>query len=580
MQLSRFSGRWGRKTLLIIGVLFIGFAARQAIFRQFGLGQSAQAQSNSDRWNGAGATPPPSTTYPTPAEAFQSAVAQYYPNNNNYHPTNNHVAQYKTTAQYPGNPVAQHPGNPYPSVGMREARPGYPGGHYADASQTASFTPQALRVLDELRNTPESQREPSKLDTLREELQRQFQSTHASQLRRLEQIMASAEQSKQILERRAAQRDAIVERRMAELLGQRDALAWDFALDQGMNPGLSNSGPSNGLAFPFSPPVNSPRAPVGPNTPAVNIAPSLQPVAPPASLSQPPAYQKSEGPSNRFSFDAERKQVEALDRRLQADTTAFQEAAQLAQLKRQSGMEAGRLSDLETEAKPAQRPNLSTNLAPSDLKKHMVIGNWVMHLKQRLPTVEQSFNDGQASPDELSQTRSELALAEAQWRYVRILQERDLRLQELTLENARTELSSVKDWLSHASTSKDSSEAVKQQKVELQNRLEIATSAVERAEFELDAAQQHARMLQELNTRIQAMDKSVQDKSVQDKSVQDKSAVDKQPVKQQADTRRAASAPAIQPSGPLSTDAQNQGSNPNDPPTDQESKADANPIPE
>lgn len=84
------------------------------------------------------------------------------------------------------------------------------------------------QLLNELRRMPKDARDEDKLSQLKQLLHGQFESKHREQTQRLQKILADAEKTKAILAQREEQKDKIVERRLTELLGERDPLNWDY----------------------------------------------------------------------------------------------------------------------------------------------------------------------------------------------------------------------------------------------------------------------------------------------------------------------------------------------------------------
>lgn len=93
-------------------------------------------------------------------------------------------------------------------------------------------------LLHELREGQESSPNPERLQMLRKWVAEQFDQRHKSQVARLETIQAELQRTQEILDRRNGQRDEIIERRLAQLLGEQDPLQWDYqpAVPQNLSP--------------------------------------------------------------------------------------------------------------------------------------------------------------------------------------------------------------------------------------------------------------------------------------------------------------------------------------------------------
>lgn len=126
-------------------------------------------------------------------------------------------------------------------------------------------------LLHELREAQESSPNPEKLQTLRRLVAEQFDKRHKSQVARLETIQAELQRTQEILDRRNGQRDEIIERRLAQLLGEQDPLQWDY---QPAVPQLSS--PYQGYPTPRSAtPTTSPGVPQFPIAPGQYPYPNI-----------------------------------------------------------------------------------------------------------------------------------------------------------------------------------------------------------------------------------------------------------------------------------------------------------------
>ncbi len=132
-------------------------------------------------------------------------------------------------------------------------------------------TQQIANLLRELRADGETAPNPEKLQTLRKWVAEQFDKRHKSQVARLEEIQADLQRTQEILDRRDGQRDEIIERRVAQLLGEQDPLQWDY---QPAIPQLSVA--NQGYDTPRTTPASAPRGlPEFPRAPVHNAPPDL-----------------------------------------------------------------------------------------------------------------------------------------------------------------------------------------------------------------------------------------------------------------------------------------------------------------
>jgi hypothetical protein len=91
---------------------------------------------------------------------------------------------------------------------------------------------QRARVLaEQLHATPTSQRDEKKMDELRKILDQSFVSMQEAQEQRLAKLLEEVAKTKAVLEKRKANQEEIVERRMSELLGNPDTTKWDYEVN-------------------------------------------------------------------------------------------------------------------------------------------------------------------------------------------------------------------------------------------------------------------------------------------------------------------------------------------------------------
>lgn len=116
------------------------------------------------------------------------------------------------------------------SVPSEWAQPRYP----VRVNGDEPLPPEAQNLLQELRAQPPGSRDEKKLAALREAIEKKFQAKHEGHVKRLEKLQAEMDKAQQILDRRQKQRDEIIDRRVAELLGQSDPLGWNYYVDAGV----------------------------------------------------------------------------------------------------------------------------------------------------------------------------------------------------------------------------------------------------------------------------------------------------------------------------------------------------------
>lgn len=185
---------------------------------------------------------------------------------------------------------------------------------------------QIANLLRELREAQESSPNPEKLQMLRKLVAEQFDKRHKSQVARLESIQAELQRTQEILDRRNGQRDEIIERRVAQLLGEQDPLRWDY---QPAVPQLSS--PYQGYPTPRSAtPTTSPGVPLSrpplPQFPYPNITygagdvyyPGPYPPQLPRNSSEDEAVQAAENDARRARAAADALQRRANSLRMSA----------------------------------------------------------------------------------------------------------------------------------------------------------------------------------------------------------------------------------------------------------------------
>ncbi len=179
------------------------------------------------------------------------------------------------------------------------------------AFEDSSAARRIRELSDKIRALPEDQRPPDLMTEFKKLVAEQFEQRHQSQLERLDKILADAKATEAALKRREEQKDAIIQRRMLELLGERDPLNWDYqpgVLPSGLytnpqaapsvfQPALASATPL--ATFPADndtrphPPAASPAAPDLPGVPGL----------PPTLRRTPPTGFPGSQPSNsKFPF--------------------------------------------------------------------------------------------------------------------------------------------------------------------------------------------------------------------------------------------------------------------------------------
>lgn len=117
----------------------------------------------------------------------------------------------------------------------------------------------------DLQQLPAEQRSQEKLDELKKRVAEQFEERHQAQVTRLAQVMAEVKRAQEILDRRDDQREEIINRRVAELMGQQDPLQWDYQPSTPTtDPHFPSTSPAN---WSPQPPISRPSPPATPQTP-------------------------------------------------------------------------------------------------------------------------------------------------------------------------------------------------------------------------------------------------------------------------------------------------------------------------
>lgn len=104
----------------------------------------------------------------------------------------------------------------------------------APTRMDTKYDPEINQLLGEISQAGENFDRVEKEKLLKELVDKQFQLRHNAQLERLKTIQASIAAAQRVLDKREGSREQIVERRVSELLGQRDPLNWSFQPEQDM----------------------------------------------------------------------------------------------------------------------------------------------------------------------------------------------------------------------------------------------------------------------------------------------------------------------------------------------------------
>ncbi len=233
-------------SLLVLSLVFMALNQRH---------QQARAQQLLDR-----------STEPTAAvlfpEPFHSPVQQFIQSN----PAN--VAA-SPAAPMPG-PSPTRPNSAWGVTSMQSgpvaqwAPPNYPGQPAYAPQPISTHRQEVMRLVGELKRVPEDQRDAEKISQLQEYLMGEFEDRHNGQLQRLDKLKQQTARTEETLTMRAAKKDEIVGRRMAELLGNKDPLNWDY--------GNASASPLGQLYFAPTPSSSSPGLPL---TPSMDAAPAV-----------------------------------------------------------------------------------------------------------------------------------------------------------------------------------------------------------------------------------------------------------------------------------------------------------------
>lgn len=91
-------------------------------------------------------------------------------------------------------------------------------------------TNQLRSLVNRIRSIPAKDRTEEDLASLEELVANQFELQHQAQVDRLKKILDQASETQKVLEERNQKKDEIVQRRVLELLGQKDPMNWDYQI--------------------------------------------------------------------------------------------------------------------------------------------------------------------------------------------------------------------------------------------------------------------------------------------------------------------------------------------------------------
>lgn len=340
------------------------------------------------------------------------------------------------------------------------------------SNQEQPVTPEVWRLIQELRAQNPDSRDEQKLADLRKELEKEFHAKHDSQVKRLEKLLADVEQAQKILDQRDKQRAEIIDRRIAELLGQSDPLGWNYSLEgnrpnyNGSSPnqlhGDSNRYPStmpNALTPSIPPPESwadpspdnnrgrsNPSYSVNPNTPTPPAPPVASTIPAPPKMTQPGA-----GP------------------------------------------------DEPTSAKNWNSGTPTTE--PSN--EFVAIGYRWKGLKEQFELAEEKHRLGLLGQSEYVKIKNDLAASEAQWQQQLRDLERAHQLNELALQETKLEEQLSKAEYEDAYDSYQRGSSTYAAARRLQLKRQIAQNALKRAEHELESLTEDLEWAKEFQQRLE-----------------------------------------------------------------------------
>ena len=281
------------------------------------------------------------------------------------------------------------------------------------SNQEQPVTPEIRRLLQELRAQNPDSRDEQKLADLRKELEKEFQAKHDSQVKRLEKLLADVEQAQKILDQRDKQRAEIIDRRVAELLGQSDPLGWDYSLEGNRpNGNFSNPTRMQGDSNPY--PSTRPSLPT-PNLPTPSLPPSTFGTYP------TPANNLYEtNPNYAVNPSSPTPPKPPVARTIPAPAKRAQPGA---------GPD-----------EPTSASNWNSGTPTTEPYDGLVaIGYRWKGLKEQFELAEEKHRLGLLGQSEYVKIKNDLAASEAQWQQQLSELERTVRIKELALEDARLE---------------------------------------------------------------------------------------------------------------------------------------------
>lgn len=301
------------------------------------------------------------------------------------------------------------------------------------------LSPELRSVLQALRKQPKDVRNESQLKQLRDALEKQFQARHDNQIARLKQIMEEANQANAVLERRLAQKDEIVQRRLNELLGQSDPTQWEYSPSIGEAPQPATAQPRGAAGFnPFGVYPQGQPVPGGlPRLPTAPIGPREPNDAPASPTPATPAYGTASAGSPWQSVQPARTAEPRL-----AD------------------------SSVSSQSFRAAPTDLAFQFEPPAAESLVATGYRWRGLSQELPRWQQQYEKGVRTLSELEEKKNALEAAKAQWQFDKRKLQHDLAIAQLELETALNALEQARRIDKSMGTS-DSEQKAKQAELNL-----------------------------------------------------------------------------------------------------------------
>ncbi len=346
------------------------------------------------------------------------------------------------------------------------ARPAYAVG----VRSRSRSSPETARLVAELRHTPQEHRDDAKVGKLRELLLEEFEAKHEAHVKRLQQILAEAKRTEEILSQREDQKSEIVERHMTELLGGKDPLNWDYQPGLMRQPGASRfpqlyySQPPgwNHLPKAASPqPTNDQPTVFGyfekTPTPVVPGSPPAAPKSPNSASSPAAANEWTHPPSNEF-FEALRSKSE-----------------------KKSAEELAVIREQYAERALAKGLPLSRTREDESGEDFIVLGHRILDLSEELQSKQRLQDRGLISKSQLSLSDHMLKSARAQWAFRKKDLAKEIQIGEVELASAMRQLETIRQELDEIKdTNAVERRAVARELLEAEKDIEIARIQLKR----------------------------------------------------------------------------------------------------